>query len=222
MKLEIIGADSAFNGLNTSFFFRDDANRGVLVDCGFTVFPELIRRDMAKDVDVVLISHMHADHTGSLCTLGVWMRTRQGRKIIVGGGMDIGELFRVQGVLPDDFIALPADDALNVKTIKTGHIPAYGYNNALFIADRILYSGDTNESVLDTEYARTAQIIIHETALSTPAVHTALELLNQAAPDIKAKTWLTHIPTSERPEIERLAAEMGFAGVCQNGQMIQV
>jgi len=221
MKLEIIGADSAFNGLNTAFFFRDDAGRGVLIDCGFTVFPELIRRNMAKDVDVVLISHMHADHTGSLCTLAVWRRLKLGKKIIVGG-TDVTELFKVQGVLPDDFVTLPDDDLLNVKTIRTGHIPKYGYNNALFIAGRILYSGDTNESVLNTEYAHSADIIIHETCLNTSSAHTTLELLNQAAPEIKAKTWLIHVPTHERAEVEKLAAEMGFAGVCKNEQTIEV
>lgn len=221
MKIEIIGADSAFNGLNTSFFFRDDAGRGVLVDCGFTVFPELIKRDMAANVDIALISHLHADHTGSLCTLAVWMRLTHKRKLIIGG-TDVSELFKVQGVLPDDFIPLDANDPLNLKTIQTGHIPAYGHNNAMFIADKILYSGDTNTSVLDTEYAKQAQIIIHETCLNTPSAHTTIELLNGAPADIKAKTWLIHVPVEERSEIEKLAAEYGFAGVCYNGQTIEV
>ena len=195
-------------------------SRGVLVDCGFTVFPELVRRGILNDVDVVLISHLHADHTGSLCTLGV-KRRLQGKKITVGG-TDVSELFKVQGVLPDDFIPLADDDPLNVKTIRTGHIPQYGSNNALFIANSILYSGDSNESVLNTEYARQAKIIIHEAVLNLSYAHTGIELLNAAAPEIKAKTWLTHIPTEERAEIERLAPQLGFAGVCYNGQEIEV
>ena len=221
MKIEIIGADSAFDGLNTSFFFYDKIGRGVLVDCGFTVFPELIKRGIAKNIDVALISHLHADHTGSLCTLGVWMRLVQKRKILVGG-TDVSELFKVQGVSPNDFDILPSDDPLNIKTIKTGHIPEYGYNNALFIADKVLYSGDTNESLLGTEYAKQAKIIIHETCLNTPSAHTTIELLNGADPEIKSKTWLTHIPTNERDKIERLAQKMGFAGVCKNGQTIDI
>src|SRR5574344_584177 len=152
MKIQIIGADSAFDGLNTSFFFRDELNRGVLVDCGFTVFPELNRRNMLNDVDVVLISHLYADHTGSLCTLAVKHRLK-GHKIIIGG-TDVSGLFKEQGVLPDDFIPIASNDPLNIKTIQTQHIPEYGNNNAMFIANTILYSGDTNESVLDTDYAR--------------------------------------------------------------------
>jgi ribonuclease BN (tRNA processing enzyme) len=138
------------------------------------------------------------------------------------GGEDVAELFKVQGVLPDDFIPLPTDDPLNIKTIKTGHIPKYGYNLALFVADKILYSGDSNESVLDTEYAKQAAIIFHETTLSVPYAHSVLDVLNQAAPGIKAKTWLAHIDEKERSEIGRLAKEYGFAGVCKNGQEIGV
>lgn len=220
MKIKIIGADSAFDGLNTSFFFRDDLNRGVLVDCGFTVYPELNRLGMLNDIDVVLISHLHADHTGSICTLAV-KRRLQGQKIIVGG-TDVSGLFREQGVFPNDFIPLYPDDPLNIKTIQTKHIPEYGSNNTLFIADTILYSGDTNESVLDSEYASKAKIIIHETCLHTPVAHTTLENLGKSSPEIKAKTWLIHIPVKERDEIEKLAHQMGFAGVCYNGQEIEI
>ena len=117
---------------------------------------------------------------------------------------------------------MASDDPLNLKMIRTGHIPEYGHNDALFIADKILYSGDTNESVLDTEYARQAKIIFHEVALNTPVAHTTLEELNRAPADIKAKTYLVHVPVAERAEIERLAPQMGFAGVCRNGQEIEI
>lgn len=134
----------------------------------------------------------------------------------------MSDIFRAQGVLPNDFELLPADDILNLKTKTVGHIAEYGNNTAMLIADAILYSGDTNESLLHSEYAANAKIIIHEATLSTPAVHTTLELLNTAPADIKAKTWLTHIPTHERSELTRLAAEYGFAGVCVNGQEIEI
>jgi ribonuclease BN (tRNA processing enzyme) len=222
VNIKIIGSDYTFEGLNTSFFFNDDLGRGVLVDCGFTVFPELTRLNLRDKVDVVLISHPHPDHTGSLCTLGVYQRLYVKKKILVGGHEWVSEVFKAQGIQPDDFIPLPSDDPLNLKIIRTGHIPTYGHNNALFIANKILYSGDTNESILDTDYAREAKIIIHEaTYLQTPYAHTTLEKLSAAAPEVKAKTWLTHIPTAERAELERLAPQMGFAGVCKNGQEIE-
>jgi len=193
-----------------------------LVDCGFTVFPELTRLSLREKVDVVLISHLHPDHTGSLCTLAIWSIIFRKKKIFVGGE-DAAELFIVQGIRPNDFEPLPSDDPLNIKTIRTAHIPGSGHNKALFIADTILWSGDTNESILDSDYARQAKIIFHEAVMEPrTGAHTGIEILNQAAPDIKAKTWLIHIPEKERAEIERLAAEMGFAGVCYNGQEIEL
>ena len=223
MKIKIIGADAAFDGLNTSLFFTDDSGRGVLVDCGFTVFPELTRSGLREKVDVVLISHLHADHTGSLCTLAIWSLLARKKKIFIGG-TDMAELFAIQGIHPDDYIPLAADDPLNIKTMRTGHIPGFGYNNALFIADAILYSGDSNESVLGSDYARSAKVIFHETTNRDSAAyaHAHLDVLNKAAPEVKAKTWLVHIEESGRAEIEAAAAGMGFAGVCCNGQEIEI
>ncbi|MFA7188233.1 MAG: MBL fold metallo-hydrolase [Alphaproteobacteria bacterium] len=223
MKIQIIGADSAFDGLNTSFFFRDELDRGVLVDCGFTVFPELNRRNMLNDVDVVLISHLHADHSGSLTLLAAYSRILKKQKIKIGGA-DVSGLFREQGILPDDFVQLSSDDLLNLKIIQTDHIPEHGNNNALFIANSILYSGNTCDSVLENEFAENAKVIFHDTRLKSPISygHTPIETLNNAAPEIKAKTWLIHIPTKERKEIETMAQQMGFAGVCYNGQEIEI
>ncbi|MCL2439428.1 MAG: MBL fold metallo-hydrolase [Alphaproteobacteria bacterium] len=220
MQIKIIGSDWAFDGLNTSLFFRDDAGRGILVDCGFSVFPELTRLKLRGEVDVVLISHLHSDHTGSLCTLAVWARMFN-KKAVKIWGEGVGELFDVQGIFPEDFIPLPPDDPLVPEFIKTGHIPTKGHNNALFIAGKILYSGDTNESLLDTDYARRAKIIFHEVVLRESASHVHFETLVAVPPEIKAKTWLIHISPHERAEITRLAAEMGFAGVCTNGQEIE-
>ncbi|MCL2749264.1 MAG: MBL fold metallo-hydrolase [Alphaproteobacteria bacterium] len=223
MKIQIIGSDFAFGGMNTSFFFRDDSNRGVLVDCGFTVFPELLRRDMTGDIDVVLVSHPHPDHTGSLCTLAIFTKLYR-NKILMIGGYDVAGIFKETGIRQlEDYVPLPPDDPISPKMIQTKHIAGHGHNDALFIADTILYSGDTNESVLDTDYARNAKIIFHEaTHIQTPQAHTTFDKLNSAAPEIKAKTWLVHIPLTERAELEKLAAEYGFAGVCYNGQEIEI
>ena len=223
MEIQIIGADAAFDGLNTSLFFKDNLGRGVLVDCGATVYYELARRNMRDDIDVVLVSHEHGDHTGSLAIYGAYSRIVRQKKLIVGG-IDVSELFRVQGILPDDFIPLAADDSLNVQAIPTKHIEAHGNNHALFIADSILYTGDCNENMLTTEYAKQAKIIFHDATLSERAAyaHATLATLSTAPAEIKAKTWLIHLPVHEHDEAVRLAAEHGFAGVCYNGQELEV
>ncbi|MDR1691232.1 MAG: MBL fold metallo-hydrolase [Rickettsiales bacterium] len=220
MKIQIIGSESAFDGLNTSFFFKDDADRGVLVDCGFTVYPEINRLGILQNVNVILISHLHSDHVGSLATT-LMARKKAGHPIKVGGA-DISQFIKVVENRVDAYEVLPADDPLNIKTITTDHISGIMQNQALYIADKILYSGDVKDSLLDTDYAKDAKIILHEVALNTPIAHVKLEELAKADPAIKAKTWLIHIPVQEREEITRLATEYGFAGVCYNGQEIEI
>ena len=41
----------------------------ILVDCGHSVFPTLVKKDLLKDIDAVLVTHFHDDHVGSLSSL---------------------------------------------------------------------------------------------------------------------------------------------------------
>ena len=50
MKLEVLGTNSAFvkNGVNNSFILWRNEDGGVLLDCGYTVFQELMRKNYAE------------------------------------------------------------------------------------------------------------------------------------------------------------------------------
>ncbi len=37
-----------------------------LIDCGFTVYPRLVAKELIETIDAVLITHLHDDHIGSL------------------------------------------------------------------------------------------------------------------------------------------------------------
>ena len=69
MKLNFLGRGAAFNPLekSTSAYIRE-GDRLFLIDCGESVFAELIRRGILKDAKEVWIavSHLHSDHSGSL------------------------------------------------------------------------------------------------------------------------------------------------------------
>lgn len=71
--LKFIGNGSAFskNG-NTSAYYKDGENM-LLIDCGESVFQEILRKNLLEGVKnlVVLITHSHSDHCGSLSGL-VW------------------------------------------------------------------------------------------------------------------------------------------------------
>ncbi len=73
--LKFIGNGSAFakNSPNTSAYYKTEDGTMLLIDCGESVFQELLRKNILDGVHdlVVLITHAHSDHCGSLSGL-VW------------------------------------------------------------------------------------------------------------------------------------------------------
>ena len=75
MELKFLGRGAAFNPLewNTCAYVRE-GSKLLLLDCGETVFGELIRRRTLDGIREVWIavSHMHSDHCGSLGSLTLY------------------------------------------------------------------------------------------------------------------------------------------------------
>lgn len=67
MEAKIVGYGGAFDTtlVNSSLWVSAGGLR-FLVDCGHSVFAELVRTGLADKIDVLLITHLHDDHVGSL------------------------------------------------------------------------------------------------------------------------------------------------------------
>lgn len=72
INLKFLGRGSAFNLKegNTSAYIKN-GDTMLLIDCGETVFRKIQRRNLLEDVKklIVLITHLHSDHVGSLSSL---------------------------------------------------------------------------------------------------------------------------------------------------------
>lgn len=70
MQIKFLGTGGAFDTdyLNSAALleFRD---MHLLIDCGFTVFPTLVKKNLISKVDHIIITHLHNDHSGSLANL---------------------------------------------------------------------------------------------------------------------------------------------------------
>lgn len=70
MQIKFLGTGGAFDVdyLNSAALleFRD---MNILLDCGFTVFPTLVQKNLVHKADYILLTHLHNDHCGSLATL---------------------------------------------------------------------------------------------------------------------------------------------------------
>ena len=106
MKLHFFGCGSAFNPAmgNTSAWFEMDGCL-FLVDCGETVYELLMKRSNLREYRqiYVLLTHLHADHVGSLGSLISYNYCILGRKIcVIHPRATVVELLRLMGI-KDEF-----------------------------------------------------------------------------------------------------------------------
>lgn len=71
-RLRFLGRGSAFNPKegNTSAYYIENKHL-ILLDCGETVYSDIVKVDLLKDIEKVdiFITHLHSDHVGSLSSL---------------------------------------------------------------------------------------------------------------------------------------------------------
>lgn len=225
MKIEILGTGGAYSPElgNTSFLIWDGKeSSAILMDCGYTVFPTLLAlerktgRKIISKIKTIFISHMHADHAGSLGTLLQYIYYTQKRSVKIAGA-PIKSFLRQ--VIPCEYNKVIHETDKSIKLLSTEHdakMLSYGaYVNG------VLYSGDSKNSLLNTTEAKKALIILHEVALPPKHVHTLLDELAAANPSLRAKTWLTHYSSSDSQYLRKAVQKHGFGGLLRKGQILQ-
>lgn len=153
MELIFLGKGSGFYPTydNTSAYFIEDKSL-YLIDCGETVFKKIYELDQKKLFDhiYVLITHLHADHVGSLATMVSYFYFVKNIKVnIVHPNKNIIEILRLEGVpgnIYSHYLDLPENKyGLVAKAIEVKHardMKCYGY----LLRDKkekIFYSGDS-------------------------------------------------------------------------------
>ena len=80
-KLRFIGTGGCFSkeNINNSAYLKEDGHL-ILFDCGETVFHQILKNDII-DTDInridIIITHIHADHVGSLGSLIFFTRFKK-------------------------------------------------------------------------------------------------------------------------------------------------
>lgn len=157
MKLRFLGTGAAFNPSmgNTNAMFRHGEDL-FLIDCGEQAFTKLLQAGTLTAAGgriVVLLTHMHADHCGSLGTLCLYAATVLGRPItIVHPNEDVRALLALMGAAEQQYTLLAQydDDGIRAVPHPVQHVPAIP-SYAYVLSDEeetIYYSGDTGVASL--------------------------------------------------------------------------
>lgn len=143
--LKFLGRDSGFGELNTSAYVENN-DEFILIDCGFTTF-NLIKNkfDFNKYKKIiVVITHLHNDHAGSLSQFILYMWFVYHKKVIVVSKCEnIKKYLEITGTTKEAYEILNSYD--NVQFIKTIHVKELDcYGVKININDEnIIYTGDT-------------------------------------------------------------------------------
>lgn len=158
MQLNFLGCGSAWCPElgNTSAWFRSEDNTLFLLDCGETVFQAAHAAGVLKDVRraVILITHMHADHCGSLATMVAYLYYRLGAEVTVvyPDGEHIRQLLNICGaergswnlVADKGIIAFGDVTVESCPVPHVGGMQCYGYV-VKNVEDCFFFSGDSSQ-----------------------------------------------------------------------------
>lgn len=152
--LNFIGNGSCFNtafGNNSAYYFNNQKQSLLLIDCGETVFERLMKQKLLENIKTIdiLITHMHTDHIGSLSSLLFYCEYGKGivPTVIYPEKSTMQQYLSLVGNEPQAYKLINPTECENyrIKEIKQEHskfINAYGYILDLE-GRKIYYSGDT-------------------------------------------------------------------------------
>ena len=82
MEIKFIGTGGAFDlDLVNSSAIVEVNKKNFLIDCGHSVFPQIVKKNLLHKIDHVLVTHLHDDHCGSLSSLCIYFNFLTGRKM---------------------------------------------------------------------------------------------------------------------------------------------
>lgn len=196
--LHFLGCGSAFNpayGNTAAYFCVGDAL--ILIDCGEQVFQKIHEKHLIDGCEriYVFITHLHADHVGSLGSLISYAYFVQGKKpVVVHPEEGLIELLDISGIDRAAYIweRQHAENICGIQLIEVSVKHADDMKCYGFLIDeplcRSYYSGDSyeiDEEILDKFLAGEIDFIYQDTCEfeSQHKSHFPLTLLAQQIPE---------------------------------------
>jgi len=248
MRLTVVGSGTSEPQRETpaSGILVETTTFAVLVDCGQGVVRELLGVRDPRELDAIVVGHMHADHFIGLISLRYlmpWNGIAERLTVYLppGGRDRIRDLASAISERPDffddAFTILEYDPAAEVEigdmTISflpgQHYVPAFGFDIRDADGRRLVISGDTGPTDDLVAAARGADVFVAEATLASPDEDdarrghlTADEALDIAARAGVPRTVLVHYPSALRERIEAACSKFPGAIAGQTGLVVDV
>jgi len=239
MRLTVLGKSPSWEdaGGACSSYLIQAGSTTVLVDCGSGALGKLRARIDYRDLDAIVISHLHADHLLDLvplaCALTYGPASTDGsappRLVVPAGGREF--MRRLGAAIDDESLIVDAypieeyeprsETAIGELTVASHPVPHIGPTHAIELTApsgaRIVFGSDGRYSEELIEAARGAELLIAEATLPDPDpgqdVHMSAEETGRLAGEAGVgRLVLTHISDELDLERARSAAAEAFGG----------
>lgn len=158
MEIKFLGTGGAFEPeYYNSAALISVAGKKLLIDAGFTVYPRLVKLNLVRAFDYILITHLHNDHSGSLANLLLH------RNILTGGQKftilypdekfkaQLQDFLTIQLKDPEkyaDFASLEKLPGLTALDTFGRHSEGFQSYSYIFeeAGERLVYSGDLQDT----------------------------------------------------------------------------
>jgi len=236
LDLTFLGSGNAF-GAEGRAFSSFVVNNRYLFDCGPTLLQQMRKADIqSNDIDVILISHFHADHFFGLpfFFLDAWRNQRE-KELTIAGPAGIEE--RVDGLLKLGYSMIPGKLKFHVRYIEVTdgleaeaaglqftastvvHVPelmCYAYRGQIG-GRSIVYSGDSTLCDGLIRLIPGADVVVLECSCGHEPVHLApsdiAEIKSHTSPG--ARVIVTHLDGHARSgDFDDLLVAQDLARFC--------